>query len=160
MSAGYAVSNLVHQSNVTWEKIGGLEETKRDIKYALGVSLAQKPAGVALEIWGDRVPIDEQLVHALQPEHQKIARLFEPTVRPSLPLLESWSRANCALLALPASIPLPAQALTVPLALSARLCEPPPVAATTVVRPAGGPLWPSELSPQTVSVPLLLTARL
>ncbi|HZU98186.1 MAG TPA: ATP-binding protein [Planctomycetota bacterium] len=46
-----AVSNLVHQSNVTWEKIGGLEETKRDIKYALGVSLAQKPAGVSLATW-------------------------------------------------------------------------------------------------------------
>ena len=46
-----AVSNLVHQSNVTWEKIGGLEETKRDIKYALGVSLAQKPAGVQLATW-------------------------------------------------------------------------------------------------------------
>ncbi|MEZ0229969.1 MAG: hypothetical protein ACAI25_15200, partial [Planctomycetota bacterium] len=28
-----AVSNLVHQSNVTWDKIGGLEDTKRDIKY-------------------------------------------------------------------------------------------------------------------------------
>lgn len=46
-----AVSNLVHQSSVTWDKIGGLEETKRDIKYALGVSLAQKPAGVALATW-------------------------------------------------------------------------------------------------------------
>jgi SpoVK/Ycf46/Vps4 family AAA+-type ATPase len=46
-----AVSNLVHQSNVTWEKIGGLEDTKRDIKYALGVSLAQKPAGVSLATW-------------------------------------------------------------------------------------------------------------
>lgn len=46
-----AVSNLVHQSNVTWDKIGGLEETKADIKYALGVSLAQKPAGVQLATW-------------------------------------------------------------------------------------------------------------
>jgi SpoVK/Ycf46/Vps4 family AAA+-type ATPase len=46
-----AVSNLVHHSNVTWEKIGGLEETKRDVKYALGVSLAQKPAGVNLATW-------------------------------------------------------------------------------------------------------------
>src|SRR5581483_11694657 len=46
-----AVSNLVHQSNITWDKIGGLEETKRDIKYALGVSLAQKPAGVSLATW-------------------------------------------------------------------------------------------------------------
>ncbi len=46
-----AVSNLVHQSSVTWEKIGGLDETKKDIKYALGVSLAQKPAGVALATW-------------------------------------------------------------------------------------------------------------
>jgi len=46
-----AVSNLVHQSSVTWEKIGGLEDTKKDIKYALGVSLAQKPAGVQLATW-------------------------------------------------------------------------------------------------------------
>ncbi len=46
-----AVSNLVHQSNVTWDKIGGLDDTKRDIKYALGVSLAQKPAGVQLATW-------------------------------------------------------------------------------------------------------------
>jgi SpoVK/Ycf46/Vps4 family AAA+-type ATPase len=46
-----AVSSLVLQSNVTWDKIGGLDETKKDVKYALGVSLAQKPAGVQLATW-------------------------------------------------------------------------------------------------------------
>jgi SpoVK/Ycf46/Vps4 family AAA+-type ATPase len=46
-----AVTGLLHHSHVTWDKIGGLEETKREIKYALGVSLAKMPAGVQLTSW-------------------------------------------------------------------------------------------------------------
>ncbi|MHC4473804.1 MAG: AAA family ATPase [Planctomycetota bacterium] len=45
------VTGLLHHSNVTWDKIGGLEETKREIKYALGVSLAKMPEGVKLASW-------------------------------------------------------------------------------------------------------------
>ncbi|MDH5641136.1 MAG: ATP-binding protein [Nitrospira sp.] len=43
-----AVSNLVHTSTLTWADIGGLEETKRDIKYTLGLSLAKPPEGVKI----------------------------------------------------------------------------------------------------------------
>jgi len=45
------VTGLLHHSNVTWDKIGGLEETKREIKYALGVSLAKMPEGLQLAGW-------------------------------------------------------------------------------------------------------------
>ena len=45
------VTGLIHHSNVTWDKIGGLETTKREIKYALGISLAQMPEGVQLAGW-------------------------------------------------------------------------------------------------------------
>lgn len=43
-----AVSNLVHTSTITWDDIGGLEETKRDIKYTLGLNLAKPPEGVTI----------------------------------------------------------------------------------------------------------------
>ncbi|MBX3470785.1 MAG: AAA family ATPase [Planctomycetes bacterium] len=46
-----AVTGLLHHSNITWDKIGGLDETKREVKYALGVSLAKKPAGLQLATW-------------------------------------------------------------------------------------------------------------
>lgn len=46
-----AVVALLHHSNITWDRIGGLEETKREIKYALGVSLARKPSGVQVASW-------------------------------------------------------------------------------------------------------------
>ena len=39
---------LVHTSTITWDDIGGLEETKRDIKYTLGLSLAKPPEGVKI----------------------------------------------------------------------------------------------------------------
>lgn len=45
------VTGLLHHSNITWDKIGGLEETKREIKYALAVSLAQMPEGIQLAGW-------------------------------------------------------------------------------------------------------------
>ncbi|MGE0707145.1 MAG: 26S protease regulatory subunit [Planctomycetota bacterium] len=45
------VAGLLHHSSVTWDKIGGLEETKREIKYALGVSLAKMPPGLSLAGW-------------------------------------------------------------------------------------------------------------
>lgn len=43
-----AVNSLIHVSPVTWEDIGGLEQTKRDIKYTLGLSLATPPKGVKI----------------------------------------------------------------------------------------------------------------
>jgi katanin p60 ATPase-containing subunit A1 len=45
------VTGLLHHSDITWDKIGGLEATKREIKYALAVSLAQMPEGVKLAGW-------------------------------------------------------------------------------------------------------------
>ncbi len=46
-----AVSNLVTTSPVTWDQIGGLDETKREIKYALALSIARAPAGVEIATW-------------------------------------------------------------------------------------------------------------
>ena len=45
------VTGLLHHSNVGWGDIGGLSETKREIKYALGVSLAKMPPGLQLARW-------------------------------------------------------------------------------------------------------------
>ncbi len=45
------IASLIHRSKVTWEKIGGLEETKREIKFTYGLALAQKPEGVKLAGW-------------------------------------------------------------------------------------------------------------
>lgn len=45
---GTIVSGLIHRSTVTWNDIAGLDETKQSIKTAYALSLAQAPAGVAL----------------------------------------------------------------------------------------------------------------
>jgi katanin p60 ATPase-containing subunit A1 len=45
------VSNLSHVSKITWDDIGGLEDTKNEIKFALGMTLAQQPAGVRIAAW-------------------------------------------------------------------------------------------------------------
>ncbi|MGH9389534.1 MAG: ATP-binding protein, partial [Vicinamibacteria bacterium] len=45
------VSNLMHHSKVTWADIGGLDETKNEIKFALGMTLAQHPPGVKIAAW-------------------------------------------------------------------------------------------------------------
>jgi SpoVK/Ycf46/Vps4 family AAA+-type ATPase len=45
------VSNLSHVSKITWDDIGGLDETKNEIKFALGMTLAQAPAGVQVAAW-------------------------------------------------------------------------------------------------------------
>jgi katanin p60 ATPase-containing subunit A1 len=45
------IASLIHRSKITWEKIGGLEETKREIKFTYGLALAQKPDGVKLAGW-------------------------------------------------------------------------------------------------------------
>ena len=45
------VSNLAHVSKVTWEDIGGLDDTKNEIKFALGMTLAQPPPGVRVAAW-------------------------------------------------------------------------------------------------------------
>lgn len=47
-SISEAVSQLVHTSTVTWDDIGGLDETKRDIKYTLGLNLAKPPEEVKI----------------------------------------------------------------------------------------------------------------
>lgn len=46
-----AVTDLIVSSPITWEQIGGLEETKKEIKLALAISLARKPEGVELAGW-------------------------------------------------------------------------------------------------------------
>jgi len=45
------VSNLSHVSRITWDDIGGLDETKNEIKFALGMTLAQAPSGVQVAAW-------------------------------------------------------------------------------------------------------------
>ena len=45
------VAALIHRSKITWDGIGGLEETKREIKFTYGLALAQKPDGVKLAGW-------------------------------------------------------------------------------------------------------------
>jgi katanin p60 ATPase-containing subunit A1 len=45
------VANLSHSSKITWDDIGGLDETKNEIKFALGMTLAQHPAGVTIAAW-------------------------------------------------------------------------------------------------------------
>ncbi len=47
-SISETVSQLIHTSTLTWDDIGGLDETKRDIKYTLGLSLAKPPAEVKI----------------------------------------------------------------------------------------------------------------
>ncbi|HEU4339588.1 MAG TPA: ATP-binding protein [Planctomycetota bacterium] len=45
------VSNLMTNANVTWNDIGGLDETKDEIKFALGMTLAQQPEHVKVSAW-------------------------------------------------------------------------------------------------------------
>ena len=45
------VTELIHTSAVTWDQIGGLEKTKEEIKYSLGLTLAKQPDGVELAGW-------------------------------------------------------------------------------------------------------------
>ena len=45
------IAAMIHRSKVAWDQIGGLEETKREIKFTYGLALAQKPEGVKLEGW-------------------------------------------------------------------------------------------------------------
>jgi katanin p60 ATPase-containing subunit A1 len=45
------IASLIHRSKITWDKIGGLEVTKREIKFTYGLALAQKPDGVKLAGW-------------------------------------------------------------------------------------------------------------
>lgn len=45
------VTELIHTSSITWDQIGGLEETKEEIKYSLGLTLAQQPEGIELAGW-------------------------------------------------------------------------------------------------------------
>ncbi len=47
----HVVKQLVHRSKISWEQIGGLEDTKREIKFALGLSVAQPPPGVEVAAW-------------------------------------------------------------------------------------------------------------
>ncbi|MBN2202280.1 ATP-binding protein [bacterium] len=46
-----AVKRLVVKSPVTWNRIGGLEKTKHDIKFAYGLTMAQLPEGIRMEAW-------------------------------------------------------------------------------------------------------------
>ncbi|MBI2931556.1 MAG: ATP-binding protein [Planctomycetes bacterium] len=45
------VTDLMHQANVTWDDIGGLDDTKDEIKFALGMTLAKQPPGVRIAAW-------------------------------------------------------------------------------------------------------------
>ena len=46
-----AISGLIHRSSVTWDQIGGLEDTKREIKFTYGLAMAHKPEGVRMAGW-------------------------------------------------------------------------------------------------------------
>lgn len=46
-----AVSQLITTSPLTWDDVGGLDETKREIKYALALSIAKAPPGVSIASW-------------------------------------------------------------------------------------------------------------
>ena len=46
-----AVQQLIHVSNITWKDIGGLEDTKNDIKYTLASALAKPPKDVNISLW-------------------------------------------------------------------------------------------------------------
>jgi len=43
------ILSLIQKPKVSWEDIGGLEETKRLIKTAYGLALARKPAGLTID---------------------------------------------------------------------------------------------------------------
>jgi len=45
------VLTLIHKSDVRWQDIGGLEDTKDSIKSAYALALAKKPAGVQVSSW-------------------------------------------------------------------------------------------------------------
>jgi katanin p60 ATPase-containing subunit A1 len=45
------IASLITRSKITWDKIGGLESTKREIKFTYGLALAKKPEGVKLAGW-------------------------------------------------------------------------------------------------------------
>jgi katanin p60 ATPase-containing subunit A1 len=45
------IASLITRSKITWDKIGGLETTKREIKFTYGLALAKKPEGVKLAGW-------------------------------------------------------------------------------------------------------------
>ena len=45
------VLSLIEQTDVGWDDIGGLEDTKNAIKSAYGLALARKPKGVEISSW-------------------------------------------------------------------------------------------------------------
>lgn len=45
------ITALIFKSPVTWDDIGGLEETKREIKTAYGLALVSPPKGIKLRGW-------------------------------------------------------------------------------------------------------------
>ncbi len=45
------VLQLIHKSDVKWDQIGGLEDTKNAIKSAYALALAKKPEGVQISSW-------------------------------------------------------------------------------------------------------------
>jgi SpoVK/Ycf46/Vps4 family AAA+-type ATPase len=45
------VLNLIQQTHIHWEDIGGLDDTKSTIKSAYGLALARKPKGVEIKPW-------------------------------------------------------------------------------------------------------------
>jgi SpoVK/Ycf46/Vps4 family AAA+-type ATPase len=46
-----AIESLVHRARVTWNDIGGLDETKREIRTAFALGVVRTPAGLDVEGW-------------------------------------------------------------------------------------------------------------
>jgi katanin p60 ATPase-containing subunit A1 len=47
---GRKVDGMIFRSQVKWEEIGGMTETKQELRYAMGLQLAQHPPGRFIEI--------------------------------------------------------------------------------------------------------------
>jgi SpoVK/Ycf46/Vps4 family AAA+-type ATPase len=44
------IDAMIYRSQVRWEDIGGITETKQELRYAMGLQLARQPAGRIIEI--------------------------------------------------------------------------------------------------------------
>jgi katanin p60 ATPase-containing subunit A1 len=49
VESGSQIESLIHKSSASWDDIGGLDETKEEIKLAYGLTFAKKPEGVEIE---------------------------------------------------------------------------------------------------------------
>jgi katanin p60 ATPase-containing subunit A1 len=46
-----AIEALIYRARITWDDIGGLDDTKRDIRTAIALGVVSRPAGLEVEGW-------------------------------------------------------------------------------------------------------------